>query len=366
MPGERAEGVREDPTAMPKTDLSSRERFLAACRREPVDGPPGWVMRQAGRYLPEYRALRGGHPFMEMVETPELALEVTLQPIRRFDMDAAVIFSDILVPAKAMGLSVEFHEGKGPVLEPALRGADPADALRDFDPAADTPFVAELVRRVRAELPDKAVIGFCGAPWTLASYLVEGGSSRNFEHAKALLYGNPDGFSALCARLVDNLIPYLAMQVEAGADVLQVFDSWGGALDAATYAEHVLPHVTRLVAGAKRTGVPVILYVNGAVALLECMARSGADVLGIDWRVAPAEALARAKGRCALQGNLDPCMLFAPADVVARETAATLDAFTDADGYIFNLGSGILPGTPVESMEAVFRTLRARRPGASS
>jgi len=342
--------------------MNARERFLAACRRQPVDRPPGWVMRQAGRYLPEYRQLRRGHGFMELVETPELAAEVTLQPIRRFDGDAAVVFSDILVPVKAMGLTVEFLEGKGPVIEPALRGPNPADELSDFEAVKSTGFLAETLRLVRKELgPEKALIGFCGAPWTVASYAIEGGSSRNFEHTKKLLWSDPRAFYALLERFVDNMVPYLEMQVEAGCDVLQVFDSWGGALDAETYRKHILPHLKRLVGGGRATGVPVIAYVNGGYHLLEVLADSGADVIGIDWRVAPADAIARVGDRCALQGNLDPCVLFAPPDVVAVETARTLDAFSDQTGYIFNLGSGILPKTPVESMTAVFDTLRARR-----
>ncbi|MDP9136074.1 MAG: uroporphyrinogen decarboxylase, partial [Actinomycetota bacterium] len=214
----------------------------------------------------------------------------------------------------------------------------------------------------RAELgSERAILGFCGAPWTSASYMVEGGGSRNFEHTKQMLYGEPELFARLCTRIVDNLIPYLGMQVEAGADVVQVFDSWGGALDARVYRESILPHVQRLVAGAKGFGVPVILYVNGAAQLLEVLADSGADVLGLDWRITPSDAIERAGSWVALQGNLDPCVLFAPPAVVERETERVLDAFAEQPGYIFNLGSGILPGVPVASMEAIFRVLRARR-----
>src|SRR5688572_7360342 len=203
--------------------LSSRERFLAACRRQPLDRPPAWVMRQAGRYLPEYRAVREGHDFLTMVHRSELAAEVTLQPIRRFDMDAAVIFSDILVPCQAMGLDVTFQEGEGPSLSPPVRTQADVERLRDFKPSVSTAFLGDAIRRVRAELGNsKAIIGFCGAPWTTASYMIEGGSSRNFEHSKCMLHGDPALFRLLCTRLVDNLIPYLAMQVEAGADVVQI------------------------------------------------------------------------------------------------------------------------------------------------
>jgi uroporphyrinogen decarboxylase len=344
------------------TDLSSRERFLAACRREKLAAPPGWVMRQAGRYLPEYRDVRAKHDFLSMVRTPELAAEVTCQPIRRFDMDVAVIFSDILVPLAAIGLDVRFEEGVGPTLAPPVRTAEDVERLHDFAPGEATGFVGEAIRRVRAELGDrKAILGFCGAPWTTASYAIEGGSSRDFVNAKRMLYSEPAVFDRLCARLVDNLIPYLAMQVEAGADAVQIFDSWGGALDASTWRHAILPHTSRLVAGAKKLGVPVILYVNGAAHLLQAMAGSGADVLGIDWRVPASEAIRHVGARAAIQGNLDPCALFAPTAVVERETHRVLEEFAHQAGYVFNLGSGILPGTPVESMDAIFRTLNSKR-----
>lgn len=338
-----------------------RETFLSALRREPVARTPWWVMRQAGRYLPEYRGVRGGHGFLDMVRDPALASEVTLQPIRRFGMDVAVIFSDILVPCAAMGVDVRFEEGEGPKLAPAIRSRADVDALRDFDATKDTAFLGEAIVRVRRELGDeRAILGFCGAPWTTASYFVEGGTSRNFEHAKAMLHGDPATFSRLCERLVTNLVPYLAMQVEAGADAVQIFDSWGGALDARTWREHLLPHVARLVAETRtktRGRAPIILYVNGASQLLEVLAESGADAIGLDWRVDPAEARARIGSRCAIQGNLDPTILFASPDVVEREVRRVLAGFGRDPGHVFNLGSGILPGTPVASMEAITRVL---------
>lgn len=338
-----------------------RQTFLSALRREPVERTPWWVMRQAGRYLPEYRAVRGNHAFLEMVRDPALASEVTLQPIRRFGMDAAVIFSDILVPCAAMGVDVRFEEGEGPKLAPAIRTRADVDRLRDFDAERDTAFLGEAIARVRRALGDeRAIIGFCGAPWTTASYFVEGGTSRNFEHAKAMLHGDPSTFARLCERLVDNLVPYLAMQAQAGADALQIFDSWGGALDARTWREHLLPHVARLVRETKtRTGVPIILYVNGAAQLLEVLADSGADAIGLDWRVDAREAVARVGSRCAIQGHLDPTILFASPDVVEREARRVLADFAGARGHVFNLGSGILPGTPVASMEAIARVLSA-------
>jgi uroporphyrinogen decarboxylase len=342
--------------------MTPRERFLAACRREPVDRPPAWMMRQAGRYLPEYRALRESRTFLEMVHDPALAAELTMQPIRRFGMDAAVIFCDILVPPNAMGLDVEFLEGQGPVLSPEVRDRKAVDALKDFDPSSATGFLADALRLVRAELgEERALIGFCGAPFTVASYMIEGRSSRNFEHSKRMLLDEPELFDALLERIVEVSIPYLEMQVAAGADVVQIFDSWGGALDAATYRRVLLPHVQRMVEALQSTGIPVILYVNGCSHLLEVLADSGADVLGIDWRVDPSEAIERVGTRVALQGNLDPCTLFAEPEVVAREARRVLEAFAPQTGYVFNLGSGILPRTPVSSVEALWNEVLAGR-----
>jgi uroporphyrinogen decarboxylase len=338
--------------------MNSRTRFLAACRREETDRPPAWMMRQAGRYLPEYREVRSGSTFLGMVHDSARAAEVTLQPIKRYGMDAAVIFCDILVPPAAMGMDVEFVEGRGPVLGPPLRDRDAVEALVDFDATDATGFLGQSIRNVRQEMGDeRAIVGFCGAPFTVASYMVEGQSSRNFENTKRMMLGEPETFDRLLGRVVDNSIGYLRMQVEAGADVLQIFDSWGGALSAEMYRERLLPHVARLVAEAKGFGVPVVLYVNGCTHLLEVMADSGADVLGIDWRVNPAEAIARVGDRVALQGNMDPCTLFAPPDVVRREAAKTLKAFEGQRGFIFNLGSGILPKTPLDSVQALWDTV---------
>jgi len=319
-------------------------------------------MRQAGRTLPEYRALRSRHAFLDMVKTPSLAAEVTLMPVRRFGMDAAVIFSDILVPPAAMGLSVRFEEGRGPLVEPVVRSREALTELRPFEAAKATGFVGEAIATVREELGEsRAIIGFCGAPFTLASYMIEGGSSRNFEHAKGLMHSDPELFEAILDSIVEAQIPYLAMQVAAGADVLQIFDSWVGSLSAKDYARHVLKHTRRLVAGAQESGVPVILFGNGTSHLLEVLVETGADVLSIDWRCDPADAVRRTRGRVALQGNLDPCVLFAPPAVVRSETQRVLSAFDGAPGYIFNLGSGILPTTPLESMETIFEVLREVR-----
>ncbi|MEZ5977575.1 MAG: uroporphyrinogen decarboxylase [Planctomycetota bacterium] len=339
---------------------TSKERFLAALRCESVDRPPAWFMRQAGRYLPEYRALRKGQSFTDTLADPARSAEITLQPIRRYGMDAAVIFSDILVPLHALGMGLEFVEGKGPVLEPAIREASDVAALREFDPNVATRTLGDALRIVRKELGDeRALIGFCGAPFTVASYAVEGGSSRDFAHTKKMLFAEPATFERLLARVTEAQIPYLAMQVEAGADALQIFDSWGGALDAVTYRRVVLPHLKKLVAGAKSTGVPVILYVNGGGHLIEALLETEPDCLSIDWRIDPKEARRKVGAKVALQGNIDPCVLLADRATVERETRRTLDAFAGHAGHVFNVGSGLIPSVPPEAVGWCLEVVRS-------
>lgn len=348
--------------AAPQDELTARERMIRAASGLPVDGPPVWLMRQAGRYLPEYHEVRRLGTFMETCRHSDRAAEITCQPIRRFGMDAAVIFCDILVPAEAMGMDVSFEEGLGPRVGPPLRERAHVDRLHGFDPEESTGYLADAIKKVRAELgPDHAIVGFCGAPFTTASYMIEGQSSRNFEHTKAMLHGDPETFRELVDKIVDSLIPYLGMQVDAGADVLQIFDSWGGALSQATYEESLAAPMERLICAAKALEVPVILYVNGGGHMLELLSRLGPDCVSLDWRVDPQDARARLGAGVAVQGNLDPSALFAPVDVVTRLTNRTLDAFGDEPGYVFNLGSGLLPKTPVESVGAVVETVRQRR-----
>lgn len=344
------------------TTPTPRERLLAAARRGTTDVAPVWMMRQAGRYLPEYRALGAGRPFMERARTPEIAAELTLQPIRRYGMDAAVIFSDILVPVAAMGVDVTFEEKVGPVLKPPVRTRADVLRLEPFDPLVETRFLADAIGLVRKDLgAERAIIGFCGGPWTVAGYLVEGGSTKDHGRTKALLYGDPETFDELCARLVDAAIPYLGMQVEAGADALQIFESWGGELDARTYRARVLPHLERLVACAKALGVPVILFCNGGSHLLDVLADAGPDVLSLDWRTDARDAVRRFDDRFAFQGNLDPGALLAGPEAAAREAHAVLDAFAAATGHVFNLGGGLTPAVPVESVAAVVEVVRSRR-----
>jgi uroporphyrinogen decarboxylase len=354
-------GKPSTPAQAPRA-MTGRERMLAAARRLPTDQTPIWMMRQAGRYLPEYRALGVGRTFMERARNPEIAAELTLQPIRRFGMDAAVIFSDILVPVAAMGADVTFEEKIGPVLKPPVKTRADVEKLSVFDPERETGFLGDAIRLVRKDLgTERAIVGFCGAPWTVAGYLIEGGSSKDHGGTKALMHSDPATFDELCARLVDASIPYLGMQVEAGADVLQIFESWGGELDAPTYRRRVLPHLERLVACAKATGAPVILFCNGGSHLLDVFADAGPDVLSLDFRTDARDAVRRFGDRFSFQGNLDPGALLATPEVAERETHAVLDAFAGAAGHIFNVGAGLTPAVPVASVQAAVDAVRSRR-----
>ena len=331
-------------------------RFLDACLGRPVDRTPVWVMRQAGRYLPEYRETRArAGSFLALCRNPELATEVTLQPIRRFGFDAAIIFSDILLPLSALGVDFAFPDEGGPRLPAPL--ADPRDWER-LEPGAGEPlaFVGEAIASVRAGLPaEVALIGFCGAPWTLASYLVEGGTSRDHAAVKAALFTHTERFHALLELLADAMAAYLRRQVEAGAQAIQVFDSWAGALSAADYADHVAPSLVRLLSQLEDT-VPRIVYAGGGAHLLDVLATLPCEVVSVDWRTSLAGAAASLPGK-AVQGNLDPASMLAGPEVVRREAARMLES-APAAGYIANLGHGILPGTPVESVEALLAAVR--------
>jgi len=334
-------------------------RFLSALRREAVDRPPVWIMRQAGRYLPEYRATRErAGSFAALCNRPELAAEVTLQPIRRFGFDAAIIFNDILLPLAAVGVHFEFPDEGGPRLAAPL--ATP-EAWRHLAPDARdvAAAVCEAIARVREELPaGTALIGFCGAPWTLASYLIEGGTSRDHAATKAALAGSSEAFRALLDLLADAMAVYLRRQVAAGAQAVQVFDSWAGTLAAADYAEHVLPSLNRLLRGLEGT-VPRLAYVGGAAHLLPALAGLECEAVSVDWRT-PLDDAARALPGKAVQGNLDPAVLLAGA--AATDTAARrMLAGAPPTGYVANLGHGILPETPLESVGAFLEAVRGRR-----
>jgi uroporphyrinogen decarboxylase len=340
----------------PRPD-SSADRLLSACLGRPVDRPPVWMMRQAGRYLPEYRAVRQRVSFLELCRTPELAAEVSLQPFRRFAPDGVIFFSDILVPAEAMGVRVAFGDG-GPELPEPVRDAAAVARLSRFDPSDRLAFTGEILRTIAREVGGRAaVLGFCGAPWTLASYLVEGGGSRSFAVIKEMMARDPVTLEKLLGLLADVAADVLSYQIASGAQAVQLFDTWAGELDAGDYRRWALPAVSRAIAGIRRGAAPVILYVNGCAHLIEPMAESGADVLSVDWRVPLSEARRRAP-RAALQGNLDPGALLGTPERVAELTAAML-AQTGGDRHVVNLGHGILPASRIECVEAFFETARA-------
>jgi uroporphyrinogen decarboxylase len=336
-----------------------KDRFLRACRALAVDRTPVWFMRQAGRYMPEYRAIRAQHSLLEICAQPELAAEVTLQPVRALGVDAAILFADILLPLIPMGIELEFAAGEGPVIHNPIRSAADVAALRPVEIEASLAPVLETVRLVRRELDGQTpLIGFAGAPFTLASYLIEGGASRTFLRTKRLMYGDPDTWHALLAKLAVVVGNYLAAQARAGAQALQLFDSWAGALSPDDYEEYVLPH-SRQVLGNLATpqvpgaGVPLIHFGTGTASLLTLMARAGGDVIGLDWRTPLDWGWEQVGAERAVQGNLDPTALFAPRAELDRRVRRVLEQAGGRPGHIFNLGHGILPETPVDNVKAV-------------
>lgn len=330
-------------------------RFLRACLRQPVDRTPVWFLRQAGRYMPEYQAVRKMHTLVEICKRPELAAEVTITAAEKLGVDAAIIFADLLLPLEPMGLDFEFQAGEGPKVHRPLRSAAEIDALRT-DRTADLGYVAEAIRRVVAHFGNRmGMIGFCGAPFTLASYMIEGGGSRNYIETKRLMYADPAAWQALMEKLTTVLVEYSAQQVKAGADVIQVFDSWAGALSVTDYRDHVLPITRSMVRQVQALGVPVIYFGVDTATLLTSMRETGADVIGLDWRI-PLDAGRQAVGpHCAVQGNLDPIALFAPEAVLRARVEEVLRQAGGNPGHIFNVGHGIVPTTPVENVQHVVR-----------
>ena len=338
-----------DPTPDPGADAKAGSPFLKACRREPVPYTPVWFMRQAGRSLPEYRKAREGIAMLDACRRPELVAELTCQPVRRHDVDAAVLFSDIVVPLKAIGVDLDIKPGVGPVVARPIRSRADLARLRPLEPE-DVGFVAEAVRLTTAELGATPLIGFAGAPFTLASYLVEGGPSRNHEHTKALMYGEPELWAELLDRLAGITANFLRVQIEAGASAVQLFDSWVGALAPADYRASVLPASSRVFAAVADTGVPRIHFGVGTGELLGLLGEAGADVVGVDWRVPLDEAARRVGPGKALQGNLDPAVLFAPQAAVEAQARRVLDAASALEGHVFNLGHGVLPQTDPDAL----------------
>ncbi|WP_207945089.1 uroporphyrinogen decarboxylase [Actinomadura rubrisoli] len=318
--------------------------FLLACRRKPVPHTPVWFMRQAGRSLPEYLRLREGVPMLESCTRPEMIVEITLQPVRRYAVDAAIFFSDIMVPLRAIGVDLDIKPGVGPVIADPIRDAAGLEALRPLVPD-DVPYVTEAVAGLTGELGATPLIGFAGGPFTLASYLIEGGPSKNHDRTKAMMYGEPELWATMMDRLADLTIAFLKVQVAAGASAVQVFDSWVGAVAPQDYRESVLPHTSRIFAEAEALGVPRIHFGVGTGELLGLMGEAGADVVGVDWRVPLDEAVRRVEPGKALQGNLDPALLFAPWETVEHRARDVLARGRTAEGHIFNLGHGVLPST---------------------
>ncbi len=332
---------------------STNHLFIDACFRKPVERTPVWMMRQAGRYLPEYRAVRKRYDFITMYKTPELATEVTLQPVDIVGVDAAIIFSDILVIPEAMGMTLTFVDGAGPRFPNPLRGERDVHALRPINAREDLSFVMTALRLTHRELADRVpLIGFSGAPWTLATYMVEGGGSKTFKDIKTLRFARPDLLHQLLRKVTDAVIDYCTAQMDAGAQAIQLFDSWAGILDETGFVEFALPYVKRIIKSIRRPGVPVIYFAKGGMLWMEKLVETRADVIGLDWTIAPTRARVLVNGKAAMQGNLDPTALYAPPKVIRRLVREMLEQFGSDVGYIANLGHGILPDIPVEHARA--------------
>jgi len=334
------------------------DTFLKACRGEEVAYTPVWLMRQAGRYMKEYQEIRAKVDFLTLCKTPELAATVTLQPIDILGVDAAILFSDILIPVEAMGMPLEFHDKKGPILGDPVRTKAGVDKLVIPDTEDSMPFVLDTIKILRRELK-VPLIGFSGAPWTLATYIIEGGSSKNFMHTKRMMYQNPGLFKALMEKITATVIEYLTSQIHAGVQAVQLFDSWAGILAPYDYENNIFPYVKSAIKALRKFDVPVIYFVNDCAGLLKVVKKCGADVIGIDWRVDMAKAAKKLGKKYSIQGNLDPCVLFAPKEQIEDRVKDILFKAEPARGHIFNLGHGILPETPVENaiamVEAVHR-----------
>jgi uroporphyrinogen decarboxylase len=318
--------------------------FLRACKRKPVERTPIWIMRQAGRYLPEYRAVREKADFLTMCKTPELAAEVTIQPVDIIGVDAAIIFSDILVIPEAMGMKLEMHEGRGPVFPNPIRNEKDAKSLKKIDPTKDLKYVLDAVSLTKRELNGRVpLIGFAGSPWTLLTYMVEGKGSKNFSNVKSLIYNNPSLAHSVLAKLAEAIADYLSAKIEAGADAVQIFDTWGGILSQDDFEEFSLRYVEMIISNIKRKKEPVIFFPKGIHYKLKKVSRCGADVIGLDWTMNIGKVRKEIGNRVALQGNLDPTVLYATEEKIKEEAIKILSSYGKGSGHIFNLGHGILP-----------------------
>jgi uroporphyrinogen decarboxylase len=332
------------------------DTFLRACRGKEVEHTPVWLMRQAGRYMKEYQEVRAQVDFLTLCKTPELAAKVTLQPVEKLGVDAAILFSDILVTVEAMGMDLQFHEKRGPVLNDPIRTRTQVERLIVPDPEDELSYVMETIKILRKKL-EVPLIGFSGAPFTLATYMIEGGSSKNFLNTKKMMYQSPSLFNELMDMISASVQSYLAAQIKAGAQAVQLFDSWAGVLSPRDYSEYVLPYVKNIISVIKKRKVPVIYFVNNCGSLLREVKRAGANVIGVDWRIDIKDAIKAIGKRYAVQGNLDPIALFLPEDKIRDRVADILEKGRAAKGHIFNLGHGILPETPVEAAQAMVRAV---------
>jgi uroporphyrinogen decarboxylase len=356
---------RDQPAAQLIVDsVTNGSRFVRACLRRPVDRTPVWFLRQAGRYMPEYMAVRKHHSLLDICRTPEIAAEVTITAAERLGVDAAIIFADLLLPFTPMGLEFEFLAGEGPVVHVPVRTAEQVRALRT-DRVEELSYVARAIEKVaehfsapRVDGDQLGIIGFCGAPFTLASYMIEGGSSRNYVETKKMMYGDSVAWPMLMEKLVTVLVAFARQQIEAGADVIQIFDSWAGALSVTDYRHYCLAATTELVRRIQAMGVPVIYFGVDTASLLPTMRETNADVIGLDWRVPLDQGWKAVGGAYAVQGNLDPIALFAPDDVLRSRVHEVLNAAAGRPGHIFNLGHGIVPGTPVENVLKVVQWVK--------
>lgn len=331
-----------------------RDTFLKACRGEEVDYTPVWIMRQAGRYLPEYRSVRSNIDFLTLCKNPKLAAAVTLQPVDILGVDAAILFSDILIPAEAMGMRLEFSDKEGPVLSEPVRNKSAVEKLIIPDVEEDLPFVFDTIKILRKELEHKVpLIGFSGAPFTLATYMIEGGSSKNFLNTKKMMFQSSPVFHYLMEKLTDTIVSYLSAQIKAGAQAVQIFDTWAGVLAPMDYKKFAFPYVKRAVSELRKEGAPIIYFVNDCAGLLGEIKKCGADVIGVDWRIDISDAIKKLGKKSVVQGNLDPCALFLPKEKLEERVKDILWKGEAAKGHIFNLGHGVLPQTPVENVIAL-------------
>jgi uroporphyrinogen decarboxylase len=333
--------------------MEINDRFLRACRREPVDVTPVWFMRQAGRYMAEYRVIREKYSLIEICRHPEIAAEVTMQPVRALGVDAAILFADILLPVIPLGLGLEFAKGEGPVIALPVRTLEDVRGMKPFNAEADLGYVMEAIRILRGALNGVPLIGFCGAPFTVASYIIEGGSSREFLKTKTMMYSAPEVFHALMDKLSTVLTDYIVAQIRAGAQAVQLFDSWVGALSPQDYENFVLPYSQRILEAVKKENVPAIHFGTNTTTLLPLMKRAGGDVIGLDWRIPLDDGWSLLGRDVAVQGNLDPVTLFAPLPEIKARVQDILRRADGRPGHIFNLGHGILQNTPVDSVKAV-------------